>query len=34
VSYTAPVCVAQLQGFGLTGYALAVEGLVAYLKQN
>jgi 3-dehydroquinate dehydratase-2 len=33
VSYTAPVCIAQLQGFGLTGYALAVEGLVAYLKQ-
>ncbi len=34
VSYTAPVCIAQLQGFGLTGYALAVEGLVAYLKQR
>jgi 3-dehydroquinate dehydratase-2 len=34
VSYTAPVCVAQLQGFGLTGYALAVEGLVAYLNQH
>lgn len=33
VSYTAPVCVAQLMGFGLTGYALAVEGLVAYLKE-
>ncbi len=32
VSYTAPVCVAQLQGFGLQGYALAVEGLVAHLK--
>ncbi len=32
VSYTAPVCVAQLQGFGLQGYALAVEGLVAYLN--
>ncbi len=32
VSYTAPVCVAQLMGFGLTGYALAVEGLVAHLK--
>lgn len=34
VSYTAPVCVAQLQGFGLTGYALAVEGLVAYLTTQ
>ncbi len=32
VSYTAPVCVAQLMGFGLTGYALAVEGLVAYIR--
>lgn len=34
VSYTAPVCVAQLMGFGLKGYALAVEGLVAYLKER
>lgn len=32
VSYTAPVCAAQLMGFGLTGYALAVEGLVAHLR--
>lgn len=32
LSYTAPVCVAQLMGFGLTGYALAVEGLIAHLK--
>ena len=32
ISYTAPICVAQLMGFGLTGYALAVEGLVAHLK--
>lgn len=32
VSYTAPVCVAQLMGFGLTGYALAVEGLIAYIR--
>ena len=32
VSYTAPACVAQLMGFGLTGYALAVEGLVALIK--
>lgn len=32
ISYTAPVCVAQLMGFGLTGYALAVEGLIAHLK--
>lgn len=32
VSYTAPVCVAQLMGFGLTGYALAVEGLVAHIR--
>ena len=31
VSYTAPVCVAQLMGFGLQGYALAVEGLVALI---
>ena len=34
VSYTAPVCIAQLQGFGLTGYALAVEGLMAYLTAQ
>lgn len=34
VSYTAPVCIAQVQGFGLTGYALAVEGLIAHLKQH
>lgn len=34
VSYTAPVCIAQLQGFGLTGYALAVEGLIAYLTAQ
>ena len=33
VSYTAPVCLAQIQGFGLTGYALAVEGLVAHLRE-
>ncbi len=32
VSYTAPVCIAQLQGFGLKGYALAVEGLIAHLS--
>ena len=32
VSYTAPVCVAQLMGFGLMGYALAVEGLIAYIR--
>ena len=32
VSYTAPVCVAQLMGFGLQGYALAVEGLVALIR--
>lgn len=32
VSYTAPVCVAQLMGFGLTGYALAVEGLVVHIR--
>lgn len=32
ISYTAPICVAQLMGFGLTGYALAVEGLIAHLK--
>lgn len=34
VSYTAPVCVAQLMGFGLQGYALAVEGLVAHLRAK
>ncbi|MBQ9694234.1 MAG: type II 3-dehydroquinate dehydratase [Kiritimatiellae bacterium] len=34
VSYTAPVCIAQLQGFGLNGYALAVEGLVAHLNAK
>ncbi len=34
VSYTAPVCIAQLMGFGLHGYALAVEGLIAHLKAN
>ena len=32
VSYTAPVCVAQLMGFGLMGYVLAVEGLIAYIR--
>ena len=34
VSYTAPVCVAQLMGFGLQGYALAVEGLVALIRER
>lgn len=34
VSYTAPVCIAQLQGFGLKGYALAVEGLINYLNER
>ncbi len=34
VSYTAPVCIAQLMGFGLQGYALAVEGLVEHLKRT
>lgn len=34
ISYTAPVCVAQLQGFGLRGYALAVEGLVDWLRTH
>ncbi len=34
VSYTAPVCIAQLQGFGLIGYKLAVEGLVAHLSAQ
>lgn len=35
VSYTAPVCFAQIQGFGLQGYSLAVAGLIAHLQvQN
>ncbi len=34
VSYTAPVCIAQLMGFGLHGYALAVEGLVQHLQTK
>ena len=34
VSYTASVCIAQLQGFGLNGYALAVEGLINYLNMK
>ncbi len=33
-SYTAPMCVAQLMGFGLKGYELAVEGLIDILKQQ
>ena len=31
-SLTAPVCLAQLMGFGAAGYVLAVEGLVAHLR--
>ncbi len=34
VSYTAPMCVGQLMGFGLYGYALAVEGLIHYLNSE
>lgn len=34
VSFTAPVCVAQIQGFGLKGYELAVEGLVDFIRAN
>ncbi len=34
VSYTAPVCLAQLMGFGIHGYALALEGLVATLAEK
>ena len=34
VSYTAPVCMAQLQGFGLQGYSLAVAGLIAHLQVS
>ncbi|MEG1479810.1 MAG: type II 3-dehydroquinate dehydratase, partial [Kiritimatiellia bacterium] len=34
ISYTAPVCIAQLMGFGLQGYALAVEGLFSFLKNR
>lgn len=32
ISYTAPVCMAQLQGFGIQGYSLAVAGLIAHLQ--
>ncbi len=32
ISYTAPVCLAQIQGFGLQGYSLAVAGLIAHLQ--
>jgi len=31
-SLTAPVCLAQLMGFGAAGYVLAVEGLIAHLR--
>ncbi len=31
-SLTAPVCLAQLMGFGAAGYVLAIEGLVAHLR--
>ncbi len=33
-SYTAPVCIAQIQGFGINGYKLAVEGLIAHLQSK
>ncbi len=31
-SVTAPVCLAQVMGFGAAGYVLALEGLVAHVK--
>lgn len=34
ISYTAGVCLAQLMGFGIHGYALALEGLVANLAEK
>lgn len=34
MSLTAPVCIGQIMGFGGTGYVLALDGLVAYLKQR
>ncbi len=33
-SLTAPVCVAQIQGFGPAGYALALKGLVDVLHST
>ncbi len=31
-SLTAPVCIAQLMGFGAAGYVLGIEGLIAHLR--
>ena len=33
-SYIAPVAVGQIAGFGSTGYKLALEGLVGYLRKT
>lgn len=33
-SMTAGACIGQIQGFGSYGYVLALEGLVAYLKER
>ncbi len=32
VSLTAPACIGQIMGFGATGYLLALQGLLDYLK--
>jgi 3-dehydroquinate dehydratase II len=34
VSHTAGVCIGQIQGFGGHGYVLALQGLLAYLKER
>lgn len=33
-SLTAPVCLAQISGFGPESYLLALEGLVSYLRKS
>ncbi|MBM4155060.1 MAG: type II 3-dehydroquinate dehydratase [Lentisphaerae bacterium] len=32
-SYTAPVCIGQVAGFGADSYLLALDGLVGYLRR-
>ncbi len=33
-SFIAPVCIAQISGFGKDCYKLGLQGLINYLKQN
>ena len=34
ISYTAPMCIGQIMGFGGEGYLLALQGLVSHLKKD